>query len=68
MSSIALGKATYKPSDMSCTLTNPTNTGNVGGMQKQEDTLPWSTYMVRKSGGSGERGRIWMIQSSSGRG
>jgi len=44
------------------------NAGNAGGMQKQEDTLPWSAYMERKLDGSGGRGRIWAIRSDGGRG
>jgi len=60
MSTVAPEKAIYKPGDMFWTSINPTNAGNAGGMQKQEDMLPWSAYMERKSGGSGGRGRIYM--------
>ena len=40
MSTVALEKATYKPDDMSWTLSYQTNAGNATGMQRQEDTSP----------------------------
>jgi len=68
MSTVAPEKAIYKPSDMCWTLINPTNAGNAGGMQKQEDMLLWSAYTERKSGGSGGCRRIWTIQQGGRRG
>jgi len=67
MSTVILEKATYKPGNTLWTLINQTNAENAGGMQRQEDTSPWSTYMERKLEGSGGRGRIWMTQSDGGR-